>query len=210
MTRSYWIGFLKQRGILDFSYLCWRKLISLLVKHRFSRCDDLMLSGSHQINGFKFIKVGKLSAGARFRMEAISVASGETFSPEIVIGYNVSFGSDIHIGCISKISIGDNVLCGSHIAILDHDHGCYAGSEDKQSLPSSSPSSRHLESGSIDIGNNVHIGDFVIILRNVSIGSGSVIGAGSVVTNSIPPDCIAIGNPAKVIKRFDYAAMKWI
>jgi len=37
-----------------------------------------------------------------------------------------------------------------------------------------------------------------------------VIGAGSVVTNSIPPDCIAIGNPAKVIKRFDYAAMKWI
>jgi virginiamycin A acetyltransferase len=58
--------------------------------------------------------------------------------------------------------------------------------------------------GDIVIGNGVWIGDSVIVLSGVHIGDGTVIGAGSVVTKSIPPYAIAVGNPAKVIKyRFD-------
>lgn len=58
--------------------------------------------------------------------------------------------------------------------------------------------------GAVFIGNNVWIGDNVIILSGVRIGDGTVIGAGSVVTKDIPPYSIAVGNPAKVIKkRFD-------
>ena len=169
-----------------------------------------MLCGAYQINGYKSIVIGKLSAGERFRMEAISVFCNQLFNPKIIIGNNVSFGSDVHIGCISELTIGDDVLCGSHIVILDHDHGCYAGYHNTHSAPSEPPWSRSLSSGPIIIGNNVHIGDSVIILKNVNIGSGSVIGAGSVVTKSIPADCLAVGNPAKVIKRYNCKIKQWI
>ncbi|XOV79159.1 MAG: CatB-related O-acetyltransferase [Aestuariibacter sp.] len=52
----------------------------------------------------------------------------------------------------------------------------------------------------VKIGHGVWIGDSVIILPNVSIGNGAVIGAGSIVTKDIPPFAVAVGNPAKVIK----------
>ena len=55
--------------------------------------------------------------------------------------------------------------------------------------------------GAVVIGNNVWIGDNVIILSGVTVGDGAVIGAGSVVTKNIPPYSIAVGNPAKPIKK---------
>ena len=51
------------------------------------------------------------------------------------------------------------------------------------------------------IGNNVWIGDNVIILADVTVGDGAVIGAGAVVTKDVPPFAIAVGVPAKVIKK---------
>ena len=50
----------------------------------------------------------------------------------------------------------------------------------------------------------------VSVLPGVTIGYGSIIGAGSVVTKDIPSRCIAVGNPAKVIKRYDEAAKAWV
>lgn len=52
------------------------------------------------------------------------------------------------------------------------------------------------------IGNNVDIGAHVCILGNIVIGDNVVIGAGSIITKSIPANCIVVGNPAKIIKQF--------
>ena len=63
------------------------------------------------------------------------------------------------------------------------------------------PDDRILTSkGPVKIGNNVHIGENVIILPGVNIGNNVIVGAGSVVTKSIPDNTLACGNPAKVIK----------
>ena len=55
----------------------------------------------------------------------------------------------------------------------------------------------------IEIENNVWIGGGCILLPGVTIGENSVIGAGSVVTRPVPPNCVAVGNPCRVIRYFD-------
>jgi acetyltransferase-like isoleucine patch superfamily enzyme len=55
-------------------------------------------------------------------------------------------------------------------------------------------------SAPVKIGDHVWIGSRVIILPGVSIGDHAAVGAGSVVTKSIPPNCLAVGNPARVVR----------
>lgn len=61
----------------------------------------------------------------------------------------------------------------------------------------------HCYAQPVIIEDNVWIGGGAIILPNVTIGKNSVIGAGSVVTRSIPANCVAVGNPCRVIKNID-------
>jgi len=73
------------------------------------------------------------------------------------------------------------------------------------------PNSRIVTSNlRVVIGDNVWIGEFVSILAGAIIGEGCIIGSNSVVTKEIPPYSIAVGCPAKVIKRYDFEEKKWI
>ena len=113
----------------------------------------------------------------------------------IIIGNNVGCQQRVRISAWEEVIIGDNVLMGSDVFISDNNHGKDAGNEQpygKQPI-SSSP---------VSIGDECWIGEKVIILSGVHIGKRCVIGAGSVVTRSIPDYCMAVGNPARVIKRW--------
>ena len=67
-----------------------------------------------------------------------------------------------------------------------------------------------ISSKPVIIGKNCWIGEKVIILPGVTIGCNSIVGAGSVVTKDIAPNCIAVGNPAKVIKKYDSKNNEWV
>jgi acetyltransferase-like isoleucine patch superfamily enzyme len=109
---------------------------------------------------------------------------------EIVIGDNVGI-SGATISSSLSIYIGDNTMIGSGVLITDSDaHSIH---------PELRKESKYASSKPIVIENNVFIGARSIILKGVTIGNGSVIGAGSVVTRDIPPMTIAAGNPARII-----------
>ena len=112
------------------------------------------------------------------------------------IGNNVGMSSTT-IWCNKRIDIGNNVKIGALVTILDTD--CHSLNYINR-RENSQYDQNDTKSVPIDIGDDVLIGAHSIILKGVHIGARSIIGAGSVVTKDIPSDCIASGNPCKIIK----------
>lgn len=111
-------------------------------------------------------------------------------------GYNIELGENFYsnhnlvILDAAKVSIGNDVFIGPNCSIYTSGHPLNAV-ERNEGLEYAKP---------ISIGNNVWIGGNVVILPGVKVGNNVVIGAGSVVTKDIPDNCVAVGNPCKVIK----------
>lgn len=138
------------------------------------------------------------------RMEAF----GENHELKIQIGDFVSFGEHVHLGAVNKITIEDNVLLGSRIIIIDHNHGKYNG--ENQSSPNEIPAKRVLFSaGPIIIRKNVWICDGAVILNNVTIGEGSIVAANTIVSKNVEAYTIVGGNPMKILKRYNFQSQKW-
>lgn len=163
------------------------------------RIGSFRCSGLPKIKGKKYINFDcNFSCGETNRIEAYDSYRGFLYSPRIKFGKNVYIGNNCHIGAINSILINDNVLIGSNVLIIDHDHG---GTNDL----SCEPISRKLISkGEIIVGKNCWIGENVSILSNVKIGDNCVIGANTLLVNcDIPSNSIVVGNPAKIIKRYE-------
>lgn len=95
------------------------------------------------------------------------------------------------IACSKNIEIGEGSIIARGVYIYDGDHhSIYDGDMDIINKPNE-----------IKIGKHVWIGVNSVILKGVTIGEGSIVAAGSVVTKSIPSNCMVAGVPAKIIKR---------
>ncbi|CAM3788432.1 Acyltransferase [Flavobacterium branchiophilum] len=147
--------------------------------------------------GTKYIEIGDdFIATDRFRLEALDQYGEGKFTPKVIIGNNVIFNTDVHIGCINRVEIGDNCLFASRIFIIDHHHG-----EPEAAILHIPPKDRLLVSkGPVIIENNVWVGEGVAIMPNVRIGKNSIIATNAVVTKDVPPNSVVAGVPAKVIK----------
>ncbi len=157
------------------------------------------------IRGKKYIELNQgFTCGFGCRLEAYPKSKNEKV---LIFGKNVQINDYVHIAAMGKVLIEDNVLIASKVFISDLDHGCY--SSDMNFDISIIPKERELFSKPVIIHKNVWIGENVSILSGVEIGENSIIGAGSVVTKSIPMNTIAVGNPAKVIKKYNEIAKKW-
>jgi lipopolysaccharide O-acetyltransferase len=125
----------------------------------------------------------------------------------LIIEQNVMANYRLHIGSAKYVKIGSNTLFGSDCSVIDHSHGGYNGKF--QSDPSIPPVKRELVSSPIIIGKNCWFGDRVSIMPGVTIGDGVVVGAGSIVTKDIQSNSLAVGVPAKIIKKFSNEKKKW-
>lgn len=125
----------------------------------------------------------------RVRFTVWSARPGEGF---IRIGHYCLICAGVRISAATEIILGDNCMLANRVYITDADwHDLYDRS---MFVGSSAP---------VRIGNNVWLGDSVIVCKGVTIGDNSVIGAGAVVVKDIPPNVVAAGNPAVVLKTLD-------
>lgn len=117
----------------------------------------------------------------------------------------VDYGENIHLGARSfvnynlvaldvvAITIGEDCQIGPNVQLLTPTHPIDPGQR-RDKLEAAEP---------ITIGDNVWLGGGAIVCPGVTIGDNSVIGAGSVVTRDIPPNVVAVGNPARVIREIE-------
>lgn len=138
--------------------------------------------------------------GARESLRALLGTLGEDayVKPPLFVDY----GENIHIGArtfinynltaldVADIRIGEDCQIGPNVQLLTPTHPMEP-----------EPRRGKLEAARpITVGNNVWLGGGAIICPGVSIGDNSVIGAGAVVTRDVPANCVAVGNPARVIR----------
>lgn len=112
------------------------------------------------------------------------ISVNENATLELGSGF-INHGARIH--CFKSIKIGDHVYIGDDVAIRDCDGHEIIGSDKPMTMP-------------IVIEDHVWIGAKVTILKGVTVGEGSVVAAGSVVSRDVPPHTLVAGVPAKVVK----------
>ena len=121
----------------------------------------------------------------------------------------VSIEDNCYIGDFFSVLAGADIvlkkdtLIASHVAVVSENHGANPEIGVKYGK-------QPLSGKPTTIGKNCWIGEKVMIMPGVEIGDWCVIGAGSVVTKSIPAYSMAVGNPARVIKQYDFEKHEWI
>lgn len=151
--------------------------------------------------GWKNVRIGHHTIVS----EGVWINVNDRASSEIaiVIGDNCFIGRRNFLSSGPRIEIGDYCLTGIDCHFLGSDH------------IHASPFVPYVATGTtgdgaIEVGANCWLGSSVTVLKNVKIGFGSIIGAASVITRDVPPLSVAVGNPGRVIRRFDMRSQAWV
>lgn len=170
--------------------------------------EDLQVYNKVYITGSR----GKITIGDHFHFtsgDGVNPICGNirgcihttTTSSVITIGNHVG-ASSVCIWAKERITIGNHVNIGGKCMIMDTDVHQLNFQARRGEIISLNPNIEEtVQSAPVIIEDDVWIGANCQILKGVKIGARSVIGAGSVVTKSIPPDCVAAGNPCRMIRK---------
>lgn len=183
--------------------LFFEKNISVIKKHKFKffgknsiiKKPYLQLSGVQGIsigNNVTVLENSRIAVYGEIKDNVISIGDGSY----ICFGFTALAQSD------SNLIIGSNVLIASNVLITNENHGI----NPELSIPYMY---QEINSKNVNIGDGCWIGENVCILQGVTIGKYSIVGAGSIVTKSIPDYSIAVGNPAKIIKMYNFQNKRW-
>jgi acetyltransferase-like isoleucine patch superfamily enzyme len=141
--------------------------------------------------------------GERARLEAIlSTPEGR---PSLIIEDFANIENDVQLIAHCRVIIRKNAGVGPRCVIMDASHP-FMDVHDPR------PIYRRLSTAPsfVEIDEGAQIGAGTFVMPNVRIGKGAVIGANSVVRKSVPDYCVAAGNPAKILLRYDLAQDRWL
>lgn len=135
------------------------------------------------------------------------VLAGATISvgPEgsVRIGSRTYLGRDLTIVALGSVVIGDDVMGSDRLLFADSGPAPTVAGVPVRDQDAAPPRP-------VVIGDGVFLGTGAMVLAGVTVGAGSLVGAGAVVTRSVPPNSVVVGNPARVVRRYDRAAGAWV
>ena len=150
----------------------------------------------------KYIRMGRNTfVWKNARIQAFPTYRGTSYNPMIILHDGVTIQQNVHITCAERIEIGENTAIVANVTITDIIHPYTAKDEHMND--------QKLVVKPVSIGPYCSIFNNAVILAGVTIGKHVVIGANSVVTHDLPDYCVAVGNPARIIKRYNPTTDKW-
>lgn len=180
----------------------WRRRVKA---HRFARFGERSLIVKPRgILSPHRIEIGDgvlVHEGAMFSV--VEHFRGRDHQPRLKIGSGCNIGPGIWFSCVGEIEIGEDNLLGHNILIADSYHEYEDPDRPILHQPMAEPEGVRIGAGCI-------IGPHAAILSGVTIGPGSFIAANAVVTRSVPPNSVVVGNPARVIRHFDRGRGEWV
>lgn len=133
---------------------------------------------------------------------AVTGYNDRYYQPIITVGEGSQIGPYNPFAAIDRITIGRYVLFAPYMHVSDHSHGYQDVSKPVMHQPV-------FSNGPVVIEDGCWLGFGSHILSGVTIGKNSVVGANSSVTKDIPPYCVAVGSPARIIKRYRFEKKRW-
>ena len=153
------------------------------------------------ISGYRRIFIGNKVFIRNGTWLAADPVTGDS-SCELIIGDGTYIGNFCHFYATKKIEIGKKVLFADKVYLSDNLHSY-------QNIEQAIIDQPVKQLNPVVIGDGAWLGENVCVI-GASVGKNSVVGANAVVTKDIPDYCIAVGSPAHVIKRYDFATKQWL
>lgn len=156
----------------------------------------------------KVTNPGCVTIGARTRISwcgrilAMTEHLGRRCAPEIVIGDDCYLGNHVHIVATNRILIGKKVMLADRVFLSDH------WPDQSSAHAPAAPGASHFD-GEVHIGEGSWIGENVSVAGDIRIGRHSVVGANAVVTRNLPAYSVAVGVPARIIRRYNFSSGQW-
>lgn len=148
------------------------------------------------------IRMGKATyIGRNSRVEGVSKYGNNCYSPEIWLKDGAKIQQNCHITCANSIIVGEDTCISAGVTITDINHPY---TDITQPIEY-----QDLEVKYVKIDRDCKIYNGAVILPGVNIGKHCVIGANAVVNRDIPDYCVAVGVPAKIVKRYNHETRKW-
>jgi len=184
--------------MLKTKFISWyiRKLLGKIKYqwsiYKYSKYNQMVFEDNVEIRAIERLNVGQNTIIGANSLLHCGGRKWCNFKGSIKIGKDSYIGPNSILFGAGEIEIGDNVMLGPGVICVSHQHGFQESSKVMQDQP--------MEFGKIIVEDDVWVGSNAVVLPNIKISRGSIIGAGAVVTRDIPSFSIAVGVPAKVIK----------
>lgn len=189
------------RILIKLKFLYYKVFIHRGYKKRFKQLgSNSYIKGPLKIDGYQNIEIGNnVSINYKTWLAALPLTGNNACV--LKIGDGSCIGNFNHIYATSKIEIGKNVLTADKVYISDNLH-----SYENIEVPIMYQPIKQV--GEVKIGDGTWLGENVCVI-GVTIGKHCVVGANAVVTKDIPDYAVAVGNPAKIIKRYCLETRMW-
>lgn len=170
----------------------WALGLGAVQRHKFDRCGPWLRTAG-RIRCYR--TNGSVVVGSRVLMwpgVMLSVRGGQEHVPDqgparLVIGDRTALGNRTEVHCGRRVSIGADCRIAWDVVIMDRDFHRLDADREEGAQP-------------VVVDDRVWIGCRALVLKGVTIGSGAVVAAGSVVTSSVPARALVAGNPARVVR----------